>query len=155
MADPLRFAVDRCRGTGASSTRPADAAKGIRNARSNAVAHPIDDDEYAKTGKGWDELAAAFKEWRKSSGPCNSLVVAARDAPDWPWLRKAFQYDFVPFVECYGGSARYLFGENDTPTPVRRRCAPRGRIEEQSEPRLVRTDHFLMHAQLLRRPQWR
>jgi hypothetical protein len=76
-------------------------------------------DEYAKTGKGWDDLAAAFKEVEKEFWAVQFIGgLPARDAPDWPWLRKAFQYDFVPFVERYGGSARFLFGENDTPTPV-------------------------------------
>jgi len=76
-------------------------------------------DEYTKTGNGWDELLAAFKEVKNEYWASQFIGgLPAREAPDWPWLRKAFQYDFVPFVERYGGSVRFLFGENDTPTPV-------------------------------------
>jgi hypothetical protein len=76
-------------------------------------------DDYAKTGKGWDELAAAFKEVEKEFWAVQFIGgLPARDAPDWPWLRKGFQYEFVPFLERYGGSVRFLFGANDTPAPV-------------------------------------
>jgi uncharacterized protein len=76
-------------------------------------------DDYAKTGQGWDELAAAFKEVEKEFWAVQFLGgLPAPDAPDWPWLRKAFQYDFVPYLERYGGSARFLFAQYDTPTPV-------------------------------------
>lgn len=76
-------------------------------------------DEYAKTGRGWDELAAAFKEVEKEFWAAEFIGgLPARDAPDWPWLRKAFTYDVLPLLEQYGGSVRYLFGANDTPAPV-------------------------------------
>ena len=49
MADPLRFTVNRCRGTGASSTRAADARRRVSAARDRTrVAHPFDDGRVRK-----------------------------------------------------------------------------------------------------------
>jgi len=153
MADPLRFAVDRVEEQERLRLVLQMRAQGYpqreieRGLRIRSMM-----DEYAKTGKGWDELAAAFKEVEKSSGPCNSLVLAGARRSRLAVAAQGIFSMISCLCRCYGAAPRYLFGENDTPTPVAA-AVPRleAGIEEQSEPRLVRTDHSSCHAQLLRR----
>ncbi|HEV7699958.1 MAG TPA: hypothetical protein VGO43_07000, partial [Pyrinomonadaceae bacterium] len=43
----------------------------------------------------------------------------AKDAPDWPWLRGAFSYDFGPYYARFSGSWQIQFGGLDVVTPTK------------------------------------
>jgi hypothetical protein len=72
-------------------------------------------DEYTKTGEGWDELEAAFKAIEGEMWAQDGFIGAlpARDAPDWPWLKEAFDVDTTADFARYRGPLQFLYGEVD------------------------------------------
>jgi dienelactone hydrolase len=74
-------------------------------------------DDYARTGQGWDSLAAAADAAKGELWMTNYIGLGAgfpaRDALDWPWLREAFGYDVSADLAQYGGSIQMLYSEKD------------------------------------------
>lgn len=72
-------------------------------------------DDYARTGQGWDELAAAADAARDELWMTNYIGLGdgfpARDAPDWPWLREAFGVDVRGDLARFRGSIQMLYSE--------------------------------------------
>lgn len=71
-------------------------------------------DDYARTGQGWNKLAAAA-EAAKDTLWMNNYIggFPKRDAPDWAWLREAFGYDVGVDLARFRGSIQMLYGEKD------------------------------------------
>jgi hypothetical protein len=74
-------------------------------------------DDYARTGQGWDRLAAAAEAAKDTLWMSNYISLGAgfpkRDAPDWPWLREAFGYDVSVDLARFRGSIQMLYSEKD------------------------------------------
>lgn len=74
-------------------------------------------DDYARTGQGWDELAAAAEAAKDELWMTNYISLGAgfpaRDAPDWPWLREAFGVDVRVDLARFRGSIQMLYSEKD------------------------------------------
>ena len=71
-------------------------------------------DEFARSGRGWDELAAAAEPvkdeyWMRYIGS-----LPPKDSPDWAWLREAFTYDVRSDFAGYRGRWQILFGGSDS-----------------------------------------
>lgn len=72
-------------------------------------------DAYVKTGEGWDALAAAFKAIEGEVWAHGGFLggLPAKDAPDWPWLERAFAVDTTADFARYRGPLQFLYGELD------------------------------------------
>jgi dienelactone hydrolase len=72
-------------------------------------------DAYARTGEGWDDLEASFKaiEGELWAGDGFLGGLPAREAPDWPWLKRAFDVDTTADFARYRGPLQFLYGEVD------------------------------------------
>jgi hypothetical protein len=71
-------------------------------------------DDYARTGQGWDRLAAAAEAAKDTLWMSNYIGgLPARDALDWPWLREAFGYDVGVDLARFRGSIQMLYSEKD------------------------------------------
>ena len=80
----------------------------------NAMRIRVMMDEFAKSGGGWDDLAAAAEPvkdeyWMRYIGS-----LPPRDSPDWAWLREAFSYDVRSDFAGYRGRWQILFGASDS-----------------------------------------
>jgi hypothetical protein len=94
-------------------------------------------DAFVKTGEGWDELAAAFKaiEGELWAGDAFLGNLPAKDAPDWPWLKRAFAVDTTDDFAQYRGPLQFLYGEVDfVPTAEARPMLERALGERVHDP---------------------
>jgi hypothetical protein len=72
-------------------------------------------DAYTKTGQGWDDLEASFKAIEGEIWSQDGFIggLPARDAPDWPWLKEAFDVDTTSDFARYRGPLQVLYGGVD------------------------------------------
>jgi len=72
-------------------------------------------DDYTKTGQGWDDLEASFKAIEGALWTQDGFIggLPAKDAPDWPWLKEAFNVDTTADFARYRGPLQFLYGEVD------------------------------------------
>lgn len=74
-------------------------------------------DDYARTGQGWDQLAAAAEAAKDTLWMTSYIGLGAgfpaRDAPDWAWLREAFGFDVSVDLARFRGSIQMLYSEKD------------------------------------------
>lgn len=72
-------------------------------------------DDYVKTSEGWDDLEASFKAIEGEVWAHDGFLggLPAKDAPDWPWLKRAFTVDTTADFARYRGPLQFLYGEVD------------------------------------------
>lgn len=94
-------------------------------------------DDYARTGEGWEALAAAAAPVADTFWMRHHIGgLPARDHGDWAWLREAFGYDVAADFARYRGRLQILYGASDAlidpePAAARVRAAlARGRPRE-------------------------
>ena len=73
-------------------------------------------DEWVKTGKGKDEVAA---EWAKVEKEDWASYIDGLPSGDGAWLREAFKFDSAPDLIAFTGAFQALFGGLDPITPTR------------------------------------
>ncbi len=73
-------------------------------------------DEWVKTGKGKDQVAA---EWAKVEKEDWASYIDGLPAGDGAWLRDAFAFDSAPDLIAFTGAFQTLFGALDRITPTK------------------------------------
>jgi dienelactone hydrolase len=73
-------------------------------------------DEWVKTGKGKDEMAA---EWAKVEKEYWASYIDGLPSGDGAWLREAFKFDSAPDLIQFTGSLQVLYGGLDAITPTK------------------------------------
>jgi uncharacterized protein len=69
--------------------------------------------EFARTGKGWDEYAAAREKMIAKMGPAPKTIPGTQDDPYWQFIRRLYFYDPVPTLRQLQTPALALWGELD------------------------------------------
>jgi pimeloyl-ACP methyl ester carboxylesterase len=69
--------------------------------------------EYARTGKGWDEYAAAREKLSARMGPPPDTIPGTPDHPYWQFVRRLYFYDPVPTLRQLRVPTLALWGELD------------------------------------------
>ena len=69
--------------------------------------------EFARTGKGWDEYAAAREKVVAKMGPAPDTVPGTPDHPYWQFIRRLYFYDPVPTLRQLQTPTLALWGELD------------------------------------------
>lgn len=69
--------------------------------------------EYARTGEGWDEYAAARDKLAARIGQPPETMPGAKDDPHWDTLRRTYFYDPAPVLRRLEVPVLALFGELD------------------------------------------
>ena len=82
--------------------------------------------QFARTGQGWDEYAAAREKLAARLGKPPDTIPGTPDHPHWDVIRRSYFYDpYRPFV---GSKCRRSgYGESWTTTSWRKRTRPPGR----------------------------
>lgn len=71
-------------------------------------------DDYAVTGRNWEQLEAAAKQVENEYWMTQFIGgLPAKDAPDHAWLRKAFSYDATAAVRNFTGAWQVTYGASD------------------------------------------
>lgn len=71
-------------------------------------------DDYAVTGRNWEQLEAAAKQVEKEYWMTQFIGgLPAKDSPDHAWLRKAFSYDTTAAVRNFKGAWQATYGASD------------------------------------------
>ena len=71
-------------------------------------------DDYAVTGRNWEQLEAAAKQVEKEYWMTQFIGgLPAKDSPDHAWLRKAFSYDTTGPVRNFKGAWQAIYGASD------------------------------------------
>jgi pimeloyl-ACP methyl ester carboxylesterase len=69
--------------------------------------------EFARTGKGWDEYAAARAKMIAKMGPAPKTIPGTQDDPYWQFIRRLYFYDPVPTLRRLQTATLALWGELD------------------------------------------
>jgi pimeloyl-ACP methyl ester carboxylesterase len=69
--------------------------------------------EFARTGKGWDEYAAAREKMIAKMGPAPKTIPGTQDDPYWQFIRRLYFYDPVPTLRQLQTPTLALWGELD------------------------------------------
>ena len=69
--------------------------------------------EFVRTGKGWDEYAAAREKVVAKMGPAPDTVPGTPDHPYWQFIRRLYFYDPVPTLRQLQTPTLALWGELD------------------------------------------
>jgi uncharacterized protein len=69
--------------------------------------------EFARTGRGWDEYAAAREKLAAQIGRPPDTFPASPDHPHWQVIRKVYLYDPAPTLRQLQVPTLALFGQND------------------------------------------
>ena len=69
--------------------------------------------QYARTGQGWDEYAAAREKLASRMGPPPEAFPSAPDHPSWLSIRRSYFHDPVPSLRQLRLPVLALFGELD------------------------------------------
>lgn len=69
--------------------------------------------QYARTGQGWDEYAAAREKLASRMGPPPEAFPGAPDHPSWLSIRRSYFHDPVPSLRQLRLPVLALFGELD------------------------------------------
>jgi pimeloyl-ACP methyl ester carboxylesterase len=69
--------------------------------------------EFARTGKGWEEYAAAREKIVAKMGAAPKTIPGTPDDPYWPFIRRLYFYDPVPTLRQLQTPTLALWGELD------------------------------------------
>jgi uncharacterized protein len=69
--------------------------------------------QFARTGKGWDEYAAAREKLAARMGPPPDTIPGTPDHPSWQSMRRLYFYDPAPTLRQLKVPVLALFGELD------------------------------------------
>jgi dienelactone hydrolase len=69
--------------------------------------------EFARTGQGWDQYAAAREKLAVRIGPPPDTFPGTRDHPYWRFMRRLYFYDPAPTLRQLQAPTLALFGELD------------------------------------------
>jgi uncharacterized protein len=69
--------------------------------------------QFADTGRGWDEYAAARRKLAARMGPPPETFPARQDHPQWQVIRRMYLYDPAPTLRQLQTPTLALFGELD------------------------------------------
>jgi len=69
--------------------------------------------DYARSGKGWDEYAAARQKIVAKMGPAPKTIPGTQDDPYWQFIRRTYFYDPVPTLRQLQTPTLALWGELD------------------------------------------
>jgi uncharacterized protein len=69
--------------------------------------------EFARTGKGWDEYAAAREKLVAKMGEAPKTIPGTQDDPYWQFIRRLYFYDPVPTLRQLQTPTLALWGELD------------------------------------------
>ena len=71
-------------------------------------------DDYAVTGRNWEQLEAAAKQVENEYWMTQFIGgLPAKDSPDHAWLRKAFSYDMTAPFRNFRGAWQAIYGASD------------------------------------------